>query len=286
MEGAMSQLTGQFGGARASDDSELDAAQELMYRAWEEPNPAKRIALAHDALVRSANCADAYVLLAEEEADTVSRALEYYQEGVAAGERALGKEFFQEYAGHFWGLLETRPYMRAREGMARMLWRLDRKAEALEQYRAMLLLNPDDNQGVRYLLLDLLLQMEQYDQSEQLLKEYRDEWSAVWMYTSALMAYRRHGAKVSASRALDKALEQNPYVPPYLTGQKRIPNRRPDYMGMGDEREAIWYASEHLNYWRRTPGAVEWLTEKVNARPIPKKTIQRAGRQRKGKART
>lgn len=259
MEGAMFRLTGPLGDRAERADSELDAAQATMYRAWEETNPAKRIALAHDALVQSADCADAYVLLAEEEADTVSRAFEYYQAGVAAGERALGKKFFQEYAGHFWGLLETRPYMRAREGVAKMLWRLNRQEEALAEYQEMLRLNPNDNQGVRYLALDLLMGMERYDQAQELLAEYRDEWSSVWMYTRALLAFRRFGHKVTASRALAKALEQNPHVPPYLTGHKRIPNRRPDYMGMGDEREAIWYASEHLNHWRRIPGAIEWL---------------------------
>jgi tetratricopeptide (TPR) repeat protein len=280
MEGAMFQLTQQLGGEMGNGDADLDAAQELMYRAWEETNPAKRIALAHDALVQSPNCADAYVLLAEEEADTLNRALEYYQQGVQAGERALGQEYFEENAGHFWGLLETRPYMRAREGLANVLWRLNRKDEALAQYRDMLRLNPGDNQGVRYLALDLLLQMERYDEVQALLAEYPDEWSAVWSYTRALLEFRQHGAAAPANKALREALKQNPHVPPYLTGQKRIPNRRPDYMGMGDEREAVWYASEHLNYWRRTPGAVEWLAEQSKAKPARTAPKRRAARGR------
>jgi tetratricopeptide (TPR) repeat protein len=286
MEGAMFQLTQQFGGETTGGDPDLDAAQELMYRAWEETNPAKRIALAHDALARSADCADAYVLLAEEEADTVSRALDYYQKGVEAGERALGKEYLKENVGHFWGLLETRPYMRAREGLANALWRLNRKDEALAEYRELLRLNPNDNQGVRYLALDLLLQMERYGEAEALLAQYPDEWSAVWKYTQALLAYRAGGAAAHANKALDEALEQNPHVPPYLTGEKRVPNRRPDYMGMGDEREAIWYAGEHLNYWRRVPGAVEWLkAHPVSTRGRPKTRSKMARGSGKGRKR-
>ena len=50
----------------------------------------------------------------EETAETPEQALELYRKGVEAGERALGSESFNEYAGHFWGHLETRPYMRAR----------------------------------------------------------------------------------------------------------------------------------------------------------------------------
>ena len=46
---------------------------------------------------------------------------------------------------------------------------------------------------------------------------------------------------------------------PYLSIKKRIPKRLPDYIGFGDENEASVYAANHLNYWRRTPGALDWL---------------------------
>jgi tetratricopeptide (TPR) repeat protein len=246
----------------------------MMYRAWEETNPAKRLALAHDALVISGDCADAYVLLAEEEADTVSRALEYYRQGVEAGERALGQEFFRENAGHFWGLLETRPYMRARRGLADALCRLGRQEDALEHYREMLRLNPNDNQGNRYVMLDLLLQLEREEDARQLLRQYRDEWSAVWLYTRALLAFRASGASAKANAVLHKALKENPHVPAYLTERKRIPNRLPDLIGWGDEREAISYCADHLNYWRRTPGAVAWLEEQRKVKP-PQKAEKR-----------
>jgi hypothetical protein len=58
-------------------------------------------------------------------------------------------------------------------------------------------------------------------------------------------------------------------VPAYLTGQKRIPNQMPDYIGMGDEDEAIDFASAHLNHWRRVPGAVEWLKLQVSQSSPP-----------------
>ena len=57
-------------------DPQLRQAQDLMYQAWEETNPAKRLGLAHQALATSPDCADAYVLLAEEEADSLARAAE------------------------------------------------------------------------------------------------------------------------------------------------------------------------------------------------------------------
>jgi tetratricopeptide (TPR) repeat protein len=272
MEGMLYDVAAGMSGRAGPDNETLDRAQQVMYRAWNDPNPAKRIALAHEALSISADCTDAYVLLAEEEAGTVGRALDLYRQGVEAGERALGEDYFENAAGHFWGILETRPYMRARKGLADTLWRLNRKDEAMAQYYDMLRLNEGDNQGVRYLLLDLLLQLDRDKDATQLLHKYGDEWSAVWKYSQALLEFRKTGASDKASRAMAGALEQNPHVPPYLMEKKRIPNALPDYVGMGDEAEAVAYAADHLNHWRRTPGAVEWLVAQMNAAPARPKT--------------
>ena len=272
MEGTLFKtITEEFGEVPGSGNPDLDRAQQIMYQAWDETNPGKRLTLAHQALATSPDCADAYVLLAEEEADTVGRALELYQQGVAAGERALGKEYFEENVGMFWGILETRPYMRAREGLASTLWHLNRKDEAIEHYLEMLRLNEGDNQGVRYMLADLLLLTNRYDDLAGLLHRYEDEASAVWLYTRALLNFHLEGKSAKADKALKVALKENRHVPDYLIGKKRIPNRLPAYMGLGDDDEAVHYAASHLNYWRREPGAIEWLTESLKAPAVPKK---------------
>lgn len=279
MESAMAGLGAALGAVGGPSDPKLREAQQLMYRAWEERNPARRLTLAHEALALSPDCADAYVLLAEEEADTAARALDFYQQGVAAGERALGAGYFDENAGHFWGLLETRPYMRAREGLANMLWSLGRRAEAAAHYREMLRLNPSDNQGLRYSLLNLLLEMGD-DAGAQTLLDQHDDGLAEWQYTRALLAFRRGGPQGEAARRLAGALQFNPHVPAYLTGRKLIPNRLPPTMGWGDETEAQHYAARYLNFWRRTPGAVEWLAGQAEQASRPR---QRRGR-RSGRA--
>ena len=83
-------------------------AQDVIYDAWERTSSRSRIALARKALGISPLCADAYVLLAEE-ARSIEEARDYYAKGVEAGELALGPRGFEQYAGHFWGFLETRP---------------------------------------------------------------------------------------------------------------------------------------------------------------------------------
>ncbi|HSG43669.1 MAG TPA: hypothetical protein VLA72_10990 [Anaerolineales bacterium] len=263
MEGMMSKLAGNLGTRSDKRDTALTRAQQVMYRAWDETNPAKRIALAHEALGISPQCADAFVLLAEEEADTVKRALELYRQGVEAGSHALGAKYFQENTGYFWGLLETRPYMRARQGLATTLWRLKRYEEAIEHFHELLRLNPNDNQGNRDILLDLLIQIEHYQEALDLIEQYREEWSALWLYSRALLEFQRNGVSATAKKALQQALDENPFVPAFLLGQKRVPNRRMDSYGWGDESEAIYYVSEHLNYWRRISGAVAWLRSEI-----------------------
>ena len=95
-------------------------------------------------------CADAYMLLAEEDAGSLEETRELYQKGVEAGERALGRETFEEDAGYFWGILEIRPYMRARQGLAFCLWELGERQEAIDHYKQMLDLNSDDNLSIRH----------------------------------------------------------------------------------------------------------------------------------------
>ena len=113
LEGVMAKLAGGlssgFDGSDG-DDAALWQAQELMYEAWDTGAKRERIALAKRALEISDLCADAHVLLAEEVAKTLVEARRHYEAAAAAGERALGPRAFERDAGHFWGLLETRPY--------------------------------------------------------------------------------------------------------------------------------------------------------------------------------
>ncbi len=241
----------------------LEQAQDLMYEAWEATGK-RRAELARQALAISSDCADAYVLLAEETAHSLEEAKDLYEQGVKAGERALGPEAFKEDVGHFWGILETRPYMRARAGLAQCLWLLGEKQQAIAHYTEMLRLNPGDNQGIRYLLLDCLLQVNDDEAVGKLLEQYKDDAMAAWLYPRALWLFRQKGPGKQANAALKKALKQNPYVPDYLIGRRRLPRLKPAFIGWGDENEAIDYATTAIEHWRKTPGALDWLASNLS----------------------
>ena len=271
MEGFMAGL---FGRVEASANGAVDDAQEMMYQAWDACG-AERVALARAALDISPLCADAYVLLAEEEAGSQTEALALYGKGVEAGEHALGDEF-EELSGHFWGFLQTRPYMRARAGLALTLWRLGEQQAAIDHYRAMLVLNPNDNQGIRYLLATALLRRDDMTGLKALLRQYEEDGSAAWIYTLVLIAYREQDPRGSA--LVRKAWETNPHVPAMFAGVKCFSPSGDGYISMGGEDEATAYVEENGAAWRAVPGAVEWLVEQSAGLKVARERTSR-GRQ-------
>ncbi len=253
-------------GARSRDDA-IARAQEVMYEAWDRVTSRSRIALAHKALAISPLCADAFNLLAEEAASP-AEARDLYARGLDAGELALGPEGFEEYEGHFWGFLETRPYMRARHGLALALLDLGEEAAAVEHFRAMLKLNPGDNQGIRYLLLGCLLRRDDAAAVKELLGAYEDEWSAYWLYTRALVAFRDgHAAEKKTARVVQDAWSANQHVPAILAGVEPPATSENGYITVGGADEATDYVRACGPAWRQTPGAVVWLNKQVSALP-------------------
>jgi tetratricopeptide (TPR) repeat protein len=246
----------------------LEQAQEIIYDAWEVVRPKRRIALAHKALEVSPDCADAYVILAQAAA-VLADEIELYRKGVQAGERALGKKTFESEEGNFWGILETRPYMRARGGLAECLWESGQHDEALAHYRALLKLNPNDNQGNRYLLASCLIKLGYHEELVALLDQYDEDVCANWPWTRALLAFREHGDVDESRHLLATALERNPHIPDYLLGRKKLPRRLPDYVGYGDENEAVSYAAEDTEAWKTTDGALAWLADRIGAKRPP-----------------
>jgi tetratricopeptide (TPR) repeat protein len=248
----------------AGELTPLEQAQELMYEAWE-ARGRKRRKFAKQALDISADCADAYVLLAEETSDAEA-ACELFRKGVQAGESALGPETFKEDAGHFWGILETRPYMRARAGLAQCLWVLGEQEEAVRHYNELLRLNPNDNQSIRYLLAPCLLQLGRDKELARLIEQHHDG-TAHWQYLEVLSLYRREGDTPLARKRLKHAVKSNKHVPDFLLGRRESPLDECGIFSPGEEDEAACCATELEDGWRATPGALAWLEEHLSSAP-------------------
>src|SRR5690606_9360702 len=131
--------------------------------------------------------------------------------------------------------------------------------EAIAHFEEMLRLNPGDNQGIRYTLLNCYLEEGMGPETKQLLAEYEDDGTATWLYNHALFLYQQENTSKKAKTQLHKALKHNPHVPAYLLGHKRLPKRLPPYVGFGDENEAVYYAAEAGHLWSQQEEALDWL---------------------------
>jgi hypothetical protein len=160
--------------------------------------------------------------------------------------------------------------MLSRIVMTTALTGLGNESAAIDHFRAMLKLNPNDNQGIRYLLLGCLLRHDDAAAVKKLLAAYKDEWSACWLYTRALIAFRvGHAAEKKIVRLVQDAWSANQHVPAILAGTKPPVISDSGYITMGGADEATDYVRDCGPAWHQTPGAVVWLNKLVAT--LPKK---------------
>jgi tetratricopeptide (TPR) repeat protein len=248
-------LGGMFGFGR---DPEFDA-QELAYDAMEAADNGdlqRALQLAKQAVDLDPACVDAQMLLSQ--GGSEAERIENVAATVALGEQALGPKFFKQNRGYFWGLLETRPYMRARAALAGLLADAGRTDEAVAHYEALLDLNPNDNQGLRYELLGLYLETGRLAPTAALFKQFDGEGSAMFTWGRVLERFLS-GPADAARAALTEAREANAYVEPFLTGRKRLPREMPDCYSPGQESEAVVCMDILGRAWQQHPEAIGWL---------------------------
>lgn len=247
--------------------NDRERAEDLVLQARDERRPARRTALINEALTLDPDCLPAYMLLAEV-APTPTEALEHARAGVASGNRAL-KDLIAEAAPALWLHLDARPYLMLRELVAELLWQRGDRPAAIEEARAIIRLNTGDNQGVRYTLLEWLLRAGSVADIDALLAQYREQ-SAMWMFATALHAFRQRGPGAEATAALRAAMRVNAHVIPMLLGDIELPDELPMAYGMGDEAEAAMYLQRSIASWYEASGAIEWA-ERVRATKPPGK---------------
>ncbi len=233
-------------------------AQELAYQAMEASSPREAAARARQALELDPDCVDALCTLAHSTSRSQAECIARLKEAVETGERVLGKEFIEENRGKFWGIMSTRPYMRARFDLAMALIAEGEAEEGVTHWEALLDLNPNDNQGVRDLLLPVYLMYDELDAAQGLLERYAEEETAMFNWGRTLERFLS-GDLGAASRCLKRARAENRHVEKYLTGRRPAPRHLPDSYGWGDESEAAHCAFFLTVVWQLHPAAVQWL---------------------------
>ncbi len=104
-------------------------------------------------------CLDAYAhlgnwYLKSKELTDLNTAKNYYKTGSAIGLKSIGKKRANDVFP--WGLIDNRPFFRCLHGLGLCFYRQEKPIEAFTIFSKMIWMNPGDNQGVRFLVHDLV----------------------------------------------------------------------------------------------------------------------------------
>jgi len=253
--------------------SEMDDAKELVAKAFATTNSSERQSWAREALNLSPLCAEAYIVLAEPEAEP-DRKIQLLERGIEIAFTQIDQSRFQQPDGYFWEKITTRPYMRCRTALALTLWQHGRKQEAVGQMKELLRLSPGDSQGLRFHLVNWLLEVNDPEADEYCAKYAHCE-SAFVQYACVLQKFRRHGDSKQSRKELDAAIKANKFVPAVLCDRASVPNIKASRVVRGSAQEAIAYSRIGAAAWRGTDGALDWLSKNCSPLLQSKTTLRK-----------
>ena len=262
----------------SDEDSPLEAqtaetrAEALAYEAREAIGR-RQILLARRALEAWPDCADAWIVLARRATDAET-ARDLFARGMAAGERVLAAVAKRKGRPPE-ELFEARAYLQARAGLAAVLWDLGVQDEAIDHYYGMLAFDPNDESGIRYLLVHALLSLDRHGEVEELLTRYRENLPD-WHYTRALLTFRLEGDSPAARQQLARGLESDLQIAKDLLAE--VPSRERE---VHEDEEEIGYEELFRDVWEATPEALDWLRARMPGRAAPGRNKKKKGEGRK-----
>ncbi len=234
-------------------------ADAIVNDAWEAETPAQRVKLARKALSIDINAIDAYNILGIH-APTVAEKIALFREAEKIGE-SLFAPLLDDGDMEWWGFLGTRPWMRARQNLGIALLDAGDSEEAIAVFKSLIALNPNDNQGVRYILLRLLAQTGHYDDCKILVDNYAGDSMIEFPATKLLIELARPKPRKSLDTLLYEINTSNPHFLKALkkaaVTQKWPQPSRSAYISMGSPDQANSCVCEFREAWTRIPGILE-----------------------------
>ena len=109
---------------------------------------------------------------------------------IAAAPLKKGR-LFDVCRGDFWGLIETRPYMRARSRRIELYTRLGMMKLAEKECEEMIELCDSDNLGVRYTLMHIYALFEEEDKALRLFEKYSEDGTQLLLPLSIIYFKKR-----------------------------------------------------------------------------------------------
>ena len=245
-----------------------EQSDDLLFEAYDEPVKTKAIKLAKQALELNPNNIDAENFITKHETNTIKR-LKKYEETLNKEKANLEKEDFfnEENIGIFWGLIETRPFMRTKHSYMLTLMELGRYTESIKQGEELLELCESDNLGIRYLIIGLYTVLEKFEKAEEIYNKYSDD-SAFMLFPLSIMYYKK-GDYRKCKKILKEIQESNEYLLNYVTGRKKFTKAKEDEIELngtyswGSEAEAYLVVKDNKYLLGTVPAFIEFIESEI-----------------------
>lgn len=162
----------------------------------------------------------------------------------------------------YWEDEITKPYMIALQDLGNTFNKNKEYDSAKRVYELLLNLNPLDHQGIRYKLINLLIEKNNRKEINDLFAKYKDDKSAVWSYSKVLYYYKNKNIFM-AKDALKDAVNSNKYIALKLIKWTAFMQMSGAYINPVLFNEANYYCEESIGLWKNTKGSIDWLLKNV-----------------------
>lgn len=190
------------------DDIEEDAWYYLDL-AYEANTKKDAVKYAKKALKIDKACLDAEALVADLTIDNPEKLKRKYESLINKAEKILKEDklFEEDNIGYFWGILETRPYMRLRASYLKLIISMGKFKKAIGQCQELLELSTNDNLGIRYMLINLYAYFEDEINVLKIYKKHKEDSTSMLM-PLVIMYYKMDNLK-EAEKYLKKLNKVN-----------------------------------------------------------------------------
>ena len=233
-------------------DTPTTNAYNLLEKAENAKTKVQAIKLAKEAYKTSNECFDAILFQVDLEDDSVQR-LSLLNEGLEIEKKRLEKEeyFTKDNIGSFYGMLETRPYIRGLYTKAHLLLEDGKIRLAKDVCEEIIILNNNDNTGARYLLMAIYAYLEEEKELLKLYKKYPEENLEI-LYPLFSLYYKLEDNK-KAKEYLDRINKANPNFIKYFKGTIKEDNAPYGYYSIGSPSEVFMYMDSYMFLVDSTP---------------------------------
>lgn len=241
----------------------FDEAYEILEEAQYTKNEKEAIKLAKKAYKKSSDCFDAILFQCDLEENVIKR-MKLLNDGLEFEKNRLTNEkyFDKENIGHFYGIFETRPYIRGLSIKAEYLLEEGKLRQAANICKEVLRLNENDNLGIRYLLMAIYATLEEEKSMLDLYKKYPEEDLELLFPLFAI--YYKSGNDKKALEYLKRIDKCNSNFVKYFNGTiKQSKKVSSGYYSRGDSSEIFMYLDRYIYLLITMPKFNEYIIENL-----------------------